>query len=315
MAITNVGDAQNFSYTGGMQSYTIPISGVYKIECKGAGGGEGGYNGDGSKNPDGGNGGYSVGYKLFNAGQVIYIGVGQTASGGWGNRFNGGRDSSSSSNPSNWYGCRAGAGCTHVATANGELSTLSGNRAAVLIVAGGGGAAKTYSDSNGNKFPGGDGGGTSGEGGTNNYVVVNAAGTQTTGYGFGVGAPATTEQTGSGAGWYGGYSGKNGGGSGGSGYTGGVPAFTYKGASYTPSMTTGGGATGNNNGSAVLTLMTKSTLPVIFNGTTLERIIFNGVEIESLIVNGTKLFMERIKRRVFAWFTSMKREKQLIHQT
>ena len=39
MAITNVGDSQSFSYTGGMQSFTAPQKGVYKLEVWGAAGG------------------------------------------------------------------------------------------------------------------------------------------------------------------------------------------------------------------------------------------------------------------------------------
>ena len=58
------------------------------------------------------------------------------------------------------------------------------------------------------------------------------------------------------------------------------------------------------NGYASVTLVVKSTLPVIFNGTTLEKIIFNGVEVKSLVVNGVKLFMERMKRRMQTWNTS-----------
>ena len=38
MAITNVGDSQSFSYTGGMQSFTAPQKGVYKLEVWGAAG-------------------------------------------------------------------------------------------------------------------------------------------------------------------------------------------------------------------------------------------------------------------------------------
>ena len=39
MAIANVGDSQNFSYTGGMQSFAAPQKGVYKLEVWGAAGG------------------------------------------------------------------------------------------------------------------------------------------------------------------------------------------------------------------------------------------------------------------------------------
>ena len=50
MAIVNVGDYQEFNYTGGVKSITIPKDGVYKLEVWGAQGGsyqtfEGGYGG------------------------------------------------------------------------------------------------------------------------------------------------------------------------------------------------------------------------------------------------------------------------------
>lgn len=67
---------------------------------------------------------------------------------------------------------------------------------------------------------------------------------------------------------------------------------------YAPSTTTGGGSASGVNGTAKITFIAKSELPVTFNGTKLEKIMFNGVEVKSLIVNGVKLFMERLKRRM-----------------
>ena len=40
----------------------------------------------------------------------------------------------------------------------------------------------------------------------------------------------------------------------------------------------------------------RAELPVIFNGTTLERLFFNGVEVESLIYDGVKLFFRKLRR-------------------
>ena len=56
----------------------------------------------------------------------------------------------------------------------------------------------------------------------------------------------------------------------------------------------------------IITFVKKGELPVVFNGTTLQKIIFNGVEIESLIVNGAKLFCERMKRRVCGWLSGLR---------
>ena len=36
MAIANEGDSQSYAYTGGMQSFTAPFRGVYKLEVWGA---------------------------------------------------------------------------------------------------------------------------------------------------------------------------------------------------------------------------------------------------------------------------------------
>lgn len=271
-----VGSYTDFNYTGAMQSVTIPADGIYFLQCYGPGGGV-----------NGGTGGCATGYKILKKGQVIYVGVGQCGGGAndYGNRFNGGRDGSGSGNPAHWYGCHPGAGCTHMATANGELATLSGNTGAVLIVAGGGGVGKTYSSSNTATGTGGNGGGESGTSGDGGAAV----GTQTGGYGFGVGRPCTTSICGGGAGWYGGNGGARGG-AGGSGYIGGVPQFTYLGTTYAPGNAAGGGNATTTNGWARIEMVRKLTLPVTFNGTALEKIVFNGTEITSLIFNGTKLF-------------------------
>lgn len=72
----------------------------------------------------------------------------------------------------------------------------------------------------------------------------------------------------------------------------------------------GGGGDGGKSGGAggcgiiVIRGTQEDTIPVSFNGTTLEKIMFNGVEVKSLIVNGVKLFMERMKRRMQVWNTS-----------
>lgn len=64
----------------------------------------------------------------------------------------------------------------------------------------------------------------------------------------------------------------------------------------------------SGSGYAVITFVKKGELPVIFNGTTLQKIIFNGTEITSLIYNGTKLFFERMKARFCTWSSRMKRK-------
>ena len=128
MAITtSKGSYQDYAYTGGMQSVTIPHDGIYKFEVWGAGGSNSALHGSGNYGNNyntNGKGGYSVGYKLCKKGEVYYICVG-----GCNNPYNGGGRGNAG-----W-----GGGATHIATKTGELKNLSGDKAAVLLVAGGGG--------------------------------------------------------------------------------------------------------------------------------------------------------------------------------
>lgn len=305
MAITaEEGSYTDYAYTGGMQSLTVPYDGIYKLECWGPGGSEGGTHG-----------GYAAGYKKLKKGTVVYICVGQCAAGygtwgEWGNRYNGGQDGSSSANPSQWSGKHPGAGCTHMAFVSGVLADLSEYRDKVLIVAGGAGASafdNDGTDSFGSGY-GGAGGGLSGYKGSSGVQP----GTQTTGYAFGLGGPSITAgveddygKSGGGAGWYGGYNGRYGG-AGGSSYIDGCPEFTYMGTTYRPETTAGAGNGPLTDGTARITFVRRSLLPVHFNGTQLEKIVFNGTEITSLVVDGVKLFFERLKVRFAAWFTSTK---------
>lgn len=265
----NPGDVIAFAYTGSMQSVTIPADGIYKLECWGPGGGT-----------NGGPGGASTGYKIFRRGQIVYVGVGQTGGSPnvGGNRFNGGRDGTTPSNPAHWYGKYAGSGCTHMATANGELATLSNNRGSVLLVAGGGG---TGTSGGGVGGPGGGSSGLAGSSGAN-------GGTQTSGAGFGVGGACTSGVSGGGAGWYGGDAGNGGGG--GSGYVGGVPSFEYQGQTYAPATVAAAGRQPNVDGGARITMVRTLMLPVVFDGTQLSKVVANGVEITSLVFNGAKIF-------------------------
>ena len=286
MAIsTTEGSYTDYAYTGGVQSLTIPADGIYKLEAWGAGGGY-----------CGANGGYTIGYKRLTKGTEVFVVCGQSGGGenDHGNRYNGGQDGSGSPNPAHWYGKHPGGGCTHIALAGGVLASLSNNRDKVLIVAGGGGAAATAvaGGTYGGTGSGGQGGGLSGGSGSS-----GAGGTQTTGYAFGLGAPAVAQvdgdpqkaQSGGGAGWYGGYAGVRGGG-GGSSYIDGTPEITFSGVTYTPSTTIGGGCATTTNGKARITLVKKAFLPVMFDGTQVEKILFNGTEITGLQFDGVTVF-------------------------
>ena len=234
----------NYGYTGGVQSFTAPATGTYKLEVWGAQGG------CGNSGCGGGYGGYSIGYKALNAGTVLYIGVGGAggrSGGGWNG---GGSGTIRAGSVTNAGG--GGGGATHIAMNNnrGALSGYNGARGEVLIVAGGGGGSSESGDS------GGSGGGTNGGRGSGGRYI-GGGGTQTgggsrgdtdTSYpGFGYGGnsawgndtPATWGSGGGGGGWFGGgassHSSGGGidvdsGGGGGSGYIGGVSsAATYNG--------------------------------------------------------------------------------------
>ena len=230
------------TYTNsGEQVYTIPSTGIYKLEVWGAQGGQ--YS---TTTP--GYGSYSVGYANLTKGTILYIvngGSGITAAasatftaGG----YNGGGQAN--------YGAGTGGGATHIATANGLLSTLSSQTGNILIVAGGGGGTGVYNTNetggsgggisgvtgghNSSSFPGGGTGGTQTSGGTPGASggvggasggVGAVAGTAGAFGAGGKGGYETTYTQGAGAGgggYYGGAGGsaRNGGGGGGSGYIG-----------------------------------------------------------------------------------------------
>lgn len=198
----------NYGYTGGVQTFTAPVSGQYRLEVFGAQGAN-----DQGANTARNQGGYSAGFKYLKAGEQLYIVVGCAGnSAGW--------TAATSANEAYNGGGRAGGqtgngggGATHIAITNrGVLSNYNSYRNEVLIVAGGGGGA-------GDGSWGGPGGGSSG---------LNGAGasgaTGSSGYSFGRGQNAGADQSqGGGGGWFGGYSTYSmSGAGGGSGYIGGV---------------------------------------------------------------------------------------------
>ena len=222
------GKVYNYSYTGNVQSVTLP-AGRYRLETWGAQGGS--YN----TSIIGGLGGYSKGELTLNNSDTLYIVVG--GSGSWGFSKNGGYNGGGSigHSSSNGHGAGSGGGATHIALRSGLLSSLSSYKSDILLVAGGGGGG-VYGNDGGRV--GGNGGGTSGSNGTGNSYGTPSPGTQTSGgtYGnvnnhsnysngsFGQGGSGSgsgnTWYGGAGGGGYygGGYGGTHWGGSGGSGY-------------------------------------------------------------------------------------------------
>ena len=248
---------------GSVQTFTVPVTGNYDLQVWGASGG------NSSSGYLGGNGGYSKGTISLNKDDVLYIYVGGKGLDGVnGNTsqvggYNGGGKSSGTSSYNNGTG-GSGGGATHIAKADGLLSTLSTSTSNILLVAGAGGGAANYKG-----YIGGAGGGTTGTTGIGYSQKRQAtAGSQTAG-----GAPgynAKTEMTGSFGDAYSGsgssrYTFSGGGGSGfyGGGGGSGISGPTSTNYRYTSG---GGGGSGYINPSLTNALTldgTKSTIPTI----------------------------------------------------
>ncbi len=241
-----------YPWNNGIYTVTLP-QGTYKLEVWGAqGGGRSGVDANGA----GGYGGYSSATLTLTTKTTIYVVVGGAGEKGGtyrcaargfgygGGGYNGGGNvmAGGGSIPTAATG-GGGGGATHIATANGLLSALNGNKNAVLLVAGGGGGghhdAYAY---------GGNAGGTYGassvhintnydpyvygQGGTQTAGGAVSAGTTTangdtttsaTAGGFGAGGRGGSWGNGGGGGgggWYGGSGGYIQGGGGGSGHIG-----------------------------------------------------------------------------------------------
>lgn len=265
MAITGEGTSQSFSYNGTSQRFVIPISGLYRLQVWGAGGGEQ----NGLTANYGMQRGHSTGYIMLKKGDILYVccggkgGVGTTA--GIAGGFNGGGTAAGSGNTTDGYSS-GGGGCTHIARISGTLQSIGESRKnTVLIVAGGGGGYR----SNPNGY-GGVGGGLNGgaAGPTSGAYIGGGGGTQTKGGvgraegnsgSFGKGGDSGRFAGGGGGGWYGGGAGYGSGGGGGSGYIGGVPAITFGGKTYSPSTSNGViGQYDRGAGQATITLIKKS---------------------------------------------------------
>lgn len=126
----------NFNYTGGEQTFIVPVSGTYKLETWGAQGGS-------SYLTIGGHGGYSRGMITLEKNQKLYVNVGGTTTNINGG-YNGGGNGAEGAGDVKVY--MGGGGATHIATITGLLSNLENHKSNILIVAGGGGGIYHYSD-------------------------------------------------------------------------------------------------------------------------------------------------------------------------
>lgn len=271
--------AQDFGYTGSVQTFTASVDGWYKLEVWG------------SQGRAGAAGGYSVGYKKLSAGDTLYIACGGYGNNWWDAGWNGGSTGGNSETANSSSG---GGGATHIAlnSNRGVLSNYSSHRNEILIVAGGGGGGARWGSA-------GSGGGTTGGSASNHGGGTTGGGSQTGGYAFGQGqngqacggyaAYGSDGNGGGGGGWYGGYSSygcgehQTGGGSGGSGYIGGVTSWNGN----NPSMSNGARW---GYGKASVTLVQEDVkyyvdLNAVLNGTQYGNL--NGAATANVYINGS----------------------------
>lgn len=225
-----------FTYSGSIQSYYIPSTGIYEITAAGAQGGSA-YNGSNL----GGNGAFLDGFISLTSATLIQIVVGQAGSNSTGQAAGGGGGTFIYISPSN-----------------------------PLMVAGGGGGASQasglYGQTNQSASDGmgatGGTGGSSGSGGDSQGYGAGGAGFYGAGQGTGAGysAPTFAGGTGSNNGGYGGGgAGWNNGGGGGGGYSGGGGGGIHVGGggggSYTAStLTSLTASNGANTGNGYFTI-------------------------------------------------------------
>ena len=209
----------DYEYSGDYQSFTVPVSGYYKIETWGAQGGNSRYNINNTGNITyGGLGGYSSGYIYLNADDKLYVYTGQLGnnnipSGNALASFNGGGSGSSDS-----QGGAGGGGATDIRLVSGSWNDATSLNSRIMVAAGGAGASNWH-----NSVAGGAAGGLVGNNGLLNVSSVEhttaTAGTQTSGglasgnngcnlgnngqFGIG-GNSGTTHGSGGGGGYYGG---------------------------------------------------------------------------------------------------------------
>ncbi len=175
---------QTFSYTGAVQTFTVP-AGVTSITLK-AWGAQGGNVIDRLANSTGGKGGYAEGTLSVTPGQTLYLNIGGQGSTSGTGGFNGGGAGGLAAAGGACYGGYGGGGggATDIRT----VANTTSNR--VLVAAGGGGSGRDYC--NGGCQPcgyGGGGGGAGGATGTNGSAAYNGgSGYGGTGINYGGGA-------------------------------------------------------------------------------------------------------------------------------
>ena len=198
-----INDSFNYDYTGDIQMFTAPQTGVYKIEAWGAQGGTI------NTSYAGGKGAYTVGEIELNKGEQLYVFVGEQPKSNTGG-YNGGGNGTS--------GYAGGGGATDIRLVSGKWNDTTGLRSRIMVAAGGSGGYY-YSLSTTFSKAGNPGGTINGISSSATKTCQPLGGTQTsggtcTGYtsvngGFGYGGKGAGDtdadaSTGGGSGYYGG---------------------------------------------------------------------------------------------------------------
>ena len=212
-----------FDYTGGEQTFTVPVTGTYKLETWGA---QGGINSTLSNNSLSkfSYGGYASGIINLKKGTDFFIFIGQAGNNLRTNIFNGGGIGGLSNQ--NSFG-QSGGGATDIRIDNNEWNNFSSLKSRIMVAAGGGGSADgVYTNGGQGSYAGGLSGYNGGYYPGHNYVNQDGKGaTQKSGGAAGANIYGATGTINKGAFGYGGnsysISSGTGSGGGGSGYYGG----------------------------------------------------------------------------------------------
>ena len=127
--VTFISTSYTYDVNNSYYTFSVPVSGSYKIELWGA-------NGNSSGSFAGGTGAYTSGNITLTAGEKIYVYVGGAGSGDNGG-YNGG--GSLTLNQSTQNGA-AGGGATDIRLKKGNWDSIDGLRSRIMVAAGGGGA-------------------------------------------------------------------------------------------------------------------------------------------------------------------------------
>ena len=272
-------------------SFTAPKKGVYRFALKGSGGT--------NHTASGGNGGSTTGYLLLENGQTVYIGAGGTCSAAYVSSTYGG--SLAAVSKGNLYfvagaGGAGGGGRTDADTVRIEGGGVGGGSSGGNGTGGSGGGTQSAGGAAGTDYRDGDyptagSYGTGGSGGADSSSWIWCEGGRGGDGLYGGGGGSANAVTNSSTGESGSYAF---GGGGGSGYIH-QASLTVRSKTYGNATNQGGGAGAGSQGSVQVTYYARSELPIVFNGTVLERLVFNGTEIEDAVYDGARLFMERMR--------------------